>query len=144
MSRFLLTRVLHGLISLLGLVVAVFFLARLTGNPADLYLPSDASVEIRAEFAERLGYNDPLPAQFGRYAGGVLHLDFGQSLREQRPAMDLVLEAFPKTLLLAIVTMGLAVLLAIPCGVIAAARQGKVADRAITFVSLATVAAPNF
>jgi peptide/nickel transport system permease protein len=69
MRQYLTRRSLHSLVSLLGLIVLVFFLARLTGDPTNLHLPLDASLEARAEFAEKHGFNDPLIEQFGRFLG---------------------------------------------------------------------------
>jgi len=70
MGHYLGRRSLHSLLSLAGLIVLVFFLSRLTGDPTNLYLPLDASLEARAEFAERHGFNDPLIEQFGRFLEG--------------------------------------------------------------------------
>ena len=83
------------------LLVMVFFLSRLTGDPAALFLPIDATPEMIEQFRELHGLNDPLIVQFGRYVWDVLHLDFGDSLRQARPAIDVVLQAFVWTLWLA-------------------------------------------
>jgi predicted RNase H-like HicB family nuclease len=69
LGDYLTRRSLHSLVSLLGLIILVFFLARLTGDPTNLYLPLDASLEARAEFAEKHGFTDPLLVQFGRFLG---------------------------------------------------------------------------
>ena len=71
LGEYLTRRSLHSLVSLLGLIVLVFFLARLTGDPTNLYLPLDASLEARAEFAERHGFTDPLLVQFGHFLGDL-------------------------------------------------------------------------
>ena len=88
MSSFIRKRVFASLISLLGLVVMVFFLSRLTGDPAALFLPVDATEQMREEFRQIHGLNDPLMTQFGRYIWDLLHLDFGESIRRARPAID--------------------------------------------------------
>lgn len=144
MNHFVPKRILHSSMSPIGLIPAIFFVAHLIGNPASLYLPSDASVEIRQEFAERHGYNDPIIEQFGRDVGGVSRLDFGNLFREQRPAVGLVLEALEETLFLTLATMVLAIALTQQRGAIVATRQGRMADRAITFASLATVPIRTF
>jgi peptide/nickel transport system permease protein len=74
-------RALASFFSLVGLIVIVFFLSRLTGDPTSLFLPIDASQEMRDRFREIHGLNDPLLVQFGRYAWDVVHLDFGDSIR---------------------------------------------------------------
>ena len=93
MGRYLGKRSLHSLISLAGLIVLVFFLARLTGDPTNLYLPLDASLQARADFAEKHGFNDPLIVQFGRFLEGLSRFDLGDSVRKARPAIEVVLEA---------------------------------------------------
>lgn len=122
----------------------VFFLARLTGDPANLYLPIDASVQARQEFTEKHGFNDPLLEQFGRFLSGIARLDLGTSIRKDRPAVEVVIEAFPTTLALAAVTMSIAIGLAILIGSLAAYRPGGVFDRLSTTTSLAGASAPDF
>jgi peptide/nickel transport system permease protein len=72
LGDYLTRRSLHSLVSLLGLIVLVFFLARLTGDRTNLYLPLDASLEARAEFAKKRGFTDPLLVRFGQFARKVL------------------------------------------------------------------------
>ena len=129
MGQYLTRRSLHSLASLAGLIVLVFFLARLTGDPTNLYLPLDASLQARAEFAKKHGFNDPLLEQFGRFLQGLARLDLGDSVRKARPAIEVVLEAFPTTLRLAAITMSAAVGLAVLVGSLAAYRPGGAFDR---------------
>jgi peptide/nickel transport system permease protein len=137
-------RTLHSAICLVGLIVLVFVLVRLTGDPTNLYLPLDASLEARAEFAEKHGFNDSILEQFGRFLVGVAHLDLGDSLRKARPALDVVLEAFPTTLTLAGFTMLFALTLAVVVGALAAYRPGGPFDRIGSVLSLAGASAPDF
>ena len=144
MSSFIRKRVFASLISLLGLVVMVFFLSRLTGDPAALFLPVDATEQMREEFRQIHGLNDPLMTQFGRYIWDLLHLDFGESIRRARPAIDVVLEAFVWTLQLAVITMVLVTAAAIVVGSLAAFRVGGVFDRIASLISLIGASAPDF
>lgn len=144
MKTFIGKRAIASAISLVGLVILVFFLSRLTGDPTDLYLPLDASVEARAQFREMHGFNDPLIVQFFRYVGDLLRLDFGQSIRQARPAMEVVLHAFGWTLWLAAITMTCVTVAAIVIGSLAAFRVGGVFDRVATFFSLIGASAPDF
>ena len=144
MNKFLAKRAVSSAISLLLLVVAVFFLSRLTGDPTDLYLPIDASQEARDNFRELHGLNDPLILQFGRYLGDLVQLDFGDSIRRARPALEVVLEAFVWTLQLALITMAIVSAAAIVLGSLAAFRVGGIFDRIATFFSLIGAAAPDF
>src|SRR5690606_15916889 len=117
-------RAIASLLSLLGLMVLVFFLSRLTGDPAVLFLPIDASEPMKQQFRALHGLDAPLLEQFGRYLWDLLHFDFGESLRKARPAIDVVLEAYAWTLPLALITMCLVVVSAIALGSLAAFRVG--------------------
>lgn len=144
MKSFLAKRAVASAISIIGLVILVFFLSRLTGDPANLYLPVDASAESREQFRELHGLNDPLLHQFFNYVKDLLQLDFGQSIRRGEPAIDAVLRGFSWTLQLAAITMTLVTLLAVIIGSLAAFRVGGVFDRIATFFSLLGASAPDF
>jgi peptide/nickel transport system permease protein len=144
MGAFITRRALHSLFALVGLVVLVFFLARLTGSPADLYLPIDATVEQRQDFLQRHGFDRPLLVQFGDFLKGLAAGDLGYSIRKDRPALDVVLEAIPVTLWLAAVTMVLALGGAILVGSLAARHPGGAFDRVASIASLAGASAPDF
>src|SRR4030095_15806691 len=101
MIPYLTRRAMHSAFALLGLIIAVFFLARLTGDPTDLFLPVDASREDRIEFARKHGYDRPATEQFVHFVGDVMEGNLGFSLRKQRPAVGVVLEGLPTTLRLA-------------------------------------------
>jgi peptide/nickel transport system permease protein len=144
MKSFIGKRAIASGVSLVVLIVIVFFLSRLTGDPTDLYLPIDATTEMRQQFREMNGFNDPLIMQFGRYVSDLAQGNFGQSLRQARPAMDVVLEAFVWTFWLAVITMVLVTIAAIVIGSLAAFRVGGIFDRLATFFSLIGAAAPDF
>ena len=144
MVSFLGKRALASAISLVGLVILVFFLSRLTGDPTDLYLAVDASQESRENFRKLHGLNDPLLVQFGHYIGDLVRLDFGMSIRRSEPAIDSVLHGFAWTFRLALASMSLAVFLAIVIGSLAAFRVGGIFDRLATFFSLMGASVPDF
>lgn len=144
MWYFVSKRLIFSLVSLVALLVGVFFLARLTGDPTNLYVTVNASEATRLAFAERNGFNDPLLTQFGRFLAGLAQFDLGMSLRQNRPAIDIVLEAFPTTLMLAFVSMSVALTLAVAIGSLAAWRPNSVFDRVATGLSLAASSLPNF
>lgn len=144
MTKFLWKRAVFSGISLILLVIMVFFLIRLTGDPASLFLPIDASQEAREQFREIHGLNDPLLVQFFRYVTDLIQLDFGTSLRRAEPALDSVLRGFEWTLYLALVTMFLVTLMAVVVGSLAAFRAGGFFDRSVTFFSLMGASAPDF
>lgn len=144
MGFYIVRRALGSVAALLGLLVLVFFLARLTGDPTNLYLPQDASLATRQEFRAKHGFDQPLIVQFGSFLGDLAQLDLGESIRKARPALVVVLEAMPWTLRLAALTMAIVVGLAIVVGSLAAYRPGGVFDRLCTVVSLAQASAPDF
>ena len=144
MGEYLTRRTLSSFVSLAGLIVLVFFLARLTGDPTNLYLPLDASLEARADFAEKHGFNDPMLEQFRRFLADLARFDLGVSIRKARPALEVVLEAFPTTLKLAAITMAAALLLSVLVGALAAYRPGGAFDRTASVISLAGASAPDF
>jgi peptide/nickel transport system permease protein len=138
------TRIVSSFLSLALLLVLVFFLSRLTGDPAALFLPIDATPQMLEQFRELHGLNDPLLVQFGHYVWDVLHLDFGESLRQARPAIDVVLQAFVWTLWLAITTIILVAVASIVIGSLAAFRPGGLFDRLVSLLSLIGASAPDF
>ena len=144
MTKLISQRAIASLLSLLGLLVLVFFLSRLTGDPAALFLPIDATEEMKAQFRAINGLDLPLLEQFGRYVWDFLHLDFGESLRKARPAIDVVLEAYAWTLPLALITMALVVVASIVLGALAAFNVGGFFDRLVSIVSLIGASAPDF
>ena len=144
MTKLIGQRVIASLLSLLGLMILVFFLSRLTGDPAVLFLPIDATEEMKSQFRALHGLDLPLLEQFGRYVWDLVHLDFGESLRKARPAIDVVMEAYAWTLPLAGITMALVIVAAIVLGSLAAFRVGGFFDRLVSIVSLVAASAPDF
>ena len=144
MIFFLKKRAVASAFSLIALIVIVFFLSRLTGDPTALFLPVDASLESRAQFRELNGLNDPIIVQFGHYLGDLVKLDFGTSIRQSAPAMGIVLEAYAWTLKLALITMAIVIVAAIILGSLAAFHVGKLFDRVATIFTLVGTSAPDF
>jgi peptide/nickel transport system permease protein len=125
---YVLSRLAQTLLVVFLSLTAVFFLARLGGDPVLLFLPMDIQAKDLNEFRERLGFNDPLPVQYGRFMAGAVRGDFGESLRYKQDALGLVLERLPATLKLGGFALLLTFLLAVPVGVISAMRRGSVWD----------------
>lgn len=137
-------RALQSAVALTLLIVAVFFLARLTGDPSDVLLPVNADAAVRAEFRANNGLDRPLVDQFLSFAGKVLTGDLGTSIRKQQPALDMVLQSYPVTLRLAFITMTLVLVSALAVGSLAAYRPGRLFDRLATVSSLAAASSPDF
>jgi ABC-type dipeptide/oligopeptide/nickel transport system permease component len=116
----------------------------LSGDPVMLMLPADATSRQIEEFRERMGFNDPIPLQYLRFLSGAVRGDFGVSLRHQQPAMGLVLERLPATLELAVTGMGIALLVAVPFGILSAIRRGSAFDYLVMAGALLGLSMPNF
>ncbi|APU16548.1 MULTISPECIES: ABC transporter permease [Actinoalloteichus] len=144
MLTFLRKRIISSAIPLVVVVFGVFLLARLTGDPTNLYLPVSATAEQRAEFAAANGFDQPIYVQLWDYLGQVIRFDFGVSLRTGQPAGDMVLAAFPATLQLAAVTMLIAIVGAVLLGSLAAYRPNSPADRSASFLSMTAASIPDF
>src|ERR1700742_2990957 len=112
MFPFLRRRMYTSTLPLIIVLLGVFLLARLTGDPTNLYLPESATPEQRAAFAQANGFDQPVWTQLVDYFKGVAHLDFGTSLRTGESASEMAFRAFPATLQLAFTTMLLAIVLA--------------------------------
>ena len=128
MRAYFISRLGQTLLVVFLSLTAVFFLARLGGDPVLLFLPMDIQAKDLDEFRQRLGFNDPLPVQYGRFMSGALRGDFGESLRYKQDALGLVLERMPATLRLGGAALLLTFCLAIPVGVVSAMKRGSVWD----------------
>ncbi|MDV7243139.1 MULTISPECIES: ABC transporter permease [Rhodococcus] len=144
MFAFLRRRVYTSLVPLLVVLFGVFLLARLTGDPTNLYLPVSATPDQRAEFAAENGLDKPVLSQMLDYLSGVVHLDFGESLRTGESAAAMALRVFPATLQLAFFTMLLAVIGAVVIGCWAAYRPNSPADRVSSLLSMTAASIPDF
>lgn len=144
MFRYLSQRTVLGLVTLMGVVLLVFIAVRLTGDPAMLYLPLDASQEAREAFSQLHGFDQPIPVQLLDYIVGIFQGDFGESLRRSEPALEVVLRHYPYTLLLAALGMGIALILAVLLGAASGARPMSRLDRLVGMVSLTCASIPDF
>jgi peptide/nickel transport system permease protein len=144
MRTFLVRRLLQSLVVLFGVSFVVFAILHLTGDPALVLLPPDASAEDVRRFREAMGFNDPFFVQYARFLKGALQGDFGQSIRHGEPAFGLVLERMPATFELAGAALLLALCLAIPAGIISAVRRNSPVDYVATVVALFGQSLPTF
>ncbi|MBD9497927.1 ABC transporter permease [Ensifer sp. 2YAB10] len=144
MLTFLGRRLVSGLVTLLGVVVVVFFLSRLTGSPIDLFFPEGAEPEVIEAFNRAYGLDKPVIQQFGIFVSRLAHGDFGMSIWQQRPAMEAALSEMPMTLLLAAIAMAIAIAAALALGSLAAVYRFRTPDRVITILSLMTSSMPHF
>lgn len=144
MGRFVLKRLLQGALVVFFVTVIVFVTTRMVGDPVDVLLPFESTEQQRADFKHELGLDRSIPVQFWEYIKDVAHLDFGESLVLREDAMEIVLERLPATLVLVAAGMGLAFVVSMILGVLAALRPGGWFDRLAVVGSLAALSMPEF
>jgi len=137
-------RLAQSLLVLLGVSFVVFFILYLTGDPALVLLPPDATADDVRQFRQAMGFNDPFIVQYGRFLGGAVRGDFGQSIRHGEPAFSLVVERMPATFELAAAALLIALVIAIPAGIISAVRRNTIVDYIATVVALLGQSMPTF
>lgn len=145
MASYLIKRLL-ALVPVLGVVaVVVFLLIHLTpGDPAAVMLGPEASAAQVDALRAQLGLNDPLYVQFFRWLGGVLQGDLGESLFIRQPVTTVLADALGPTMSLAIMAELLALVVAVPAGIVAARRRGTAVDRAFMGGALLGISVPSF
>ncbi|MCB1739768.1 MAG: ABC transporter permease [Gammaproteobacteria bacterium] len=144
MQRYIIRRLLQGVLLLVLVTSIVFFIGRLTGNPVDMMLDEDATEADRQALIERLKLDGPILVQFQVFVWDALHGDLGQSIRYKQPAIDLFFSRFPNTLLMIPPAMILALVMAIPLGVLSAVYRGGWIDRISGTIAVLGIATPNF
>jgi peptide/nickel transport system permease protein len=141
---FVARKALHTLFVAVGVVTLVFAALRLSGDPAATMLPGDASIEELRDLRRALGLDQPLWAQYLGFLGSAVTGDFGVSFRHQQPALPLVLERLPATLELAGASLLLAVIVAMPLGILAALYRGRALDMGAMAFAVVGQATPYF
>jgi len=144
MLRYLLGRLVSALVTLLVVSLVVFVVARLSGDPVRLMLPVEASNEEVIRVRQQLGFDRPLPVQYLEFVTRAARGDLGTSLRYQQPALGIILARLPATAALATAAMAIALLIAIPAGILAAAGRGGVVDAVARGLSLIGQALPAY
>lgn len=144
MGAFIARRGLMAALVLLGVVALVFVITRTFADPARLMLPIDAKEEDYRQLRANLHLDEPIPQQFGRFLLGVASGDLGSSYWQRMPVVELVAQRLPATLMLALTSIAISGLVAIPLGVIAAARPGSWIDRFVVSGSLIGVSVAEF
>jgi peptide/nickel transport system permease protein len=143
--RFLVRRVLLTIPVLLGVATLVFSLIHLVpGDPAQAMLGDGASPQDIAELRTSLGLDKSLPSQYVAFLRSAVAGDLGKSFRTGQPVTLMIAERVPATAELALAAMAVAILLAIPLGIVAAVWKNTVADHAAMTFSLAGISIPNF
>jgi ABC-type dipeptide/oligopeptide/nickel transport system permease component len=145
MLRYLVRRLVLTVPVLFGVATLVFALIHLVpGDPAQAMLGDGATQEEVERLRLALGLDRPLLAQYGAFLGGLVKGDLGTSFRYNAPVTDQILARLPNTALLAVAAMTVAILFAVPLGIIAAVYRGRVPDHAAMTLALVGISMPNF
>ncbi len=145
MPAYLLSRLLTAVWVMFGVASLVFFILHwVPGDPVEVMLGESAAVADREALREALGLNLPVLEQWTRFLTNTLHWDLGESLYYQQAVSSLLAQRFGATFELAAAAFLIAVLIALPTGILAAAYRGRTADMLATGFSLLGVSIPNF
>jgi ABC-type dipeptide/oligopeptide/nickel transport system permease component len=144
MGAYLLARAGQSLLAMVCVLVLAFFMVRLTGDPAVVMLPQEATAADVAAFRSAMGFDRPLSVQFWEFVRRAAAGDFGKSLQYRTSARALILERLPATLELAAAALAFAVAVAVPLGILAAARAASGWDWIAQVVALLGQALPAY
>ena len=145
MQRYIVIRLFHAVLALIGVSIIVFALIRIAGSPLDVLAPLNATEEDRARVAALWGFDRPLHEQYFRFVWNALQLNFGDSIKFQgQTAMGLIGEALPASLQLAGFALLFSVLMAVPIGVVSAVKKGTLIDMLGKIVALLGQSLPPF
>ena len=144
MWRYLMSRVLQTLLSMLVVISIVFVLTRLSGNPVHLLLDVNATERDQEILTHYLGLDQPLPVQYGIYVKNIFLGDFGKSILTRRPVVEHIWERLPATVELGFVAMFMSVLIGVPLGVYSAVRRGTALDKSARVFAVLGQSMPAF
>ena len=131
MTAIVIRRIIRLLVVIAGVSLVTFSILHVSGDPVSLMMP-EAPEADRAVLRKTMGFDDPLTVQFARFLGNSVRGEFGKSFYHRVPALDLVLERMPTTLLLTVLAMLLALTIALPVGIVGAIRRNSLVDQAST------------
>jgi peptide/nickel transport system permease protein len=144
MQRYIVVRVVQGIVTLLVLSLAVFLSVHLTGDPAQYLLGPEGTQKDYEQLKRNMGLDKPLPIQYAVFLGNVVQGDFGKSHITGQMARKTLLERFPATLQLAGVAFILTMAVGIPLGIVSAVKRDTVIDQFGKFFAVLGIATPSF
>ncbi len=145
MLNYIISRLLSAFFVVLGVIILVFLLIHLIpGDPVEIMLGESARPADRDLLRVALGLDLPIHTQLWNYLSGLFTLDLGHSIHSHRPITDILLERIPATAQLAFVSLLIAILIAVPLGILAAVKKGTAWDHLSMGVSLLGLSIPNF
>jgi len=143
-GRFVLERILQAMLTLVVLSLIVFALARLSGDPASLMVPMEASEQDIARLRASLGLDSSLPVQYWHFVVNAIQGDFGRSIKWDRPVLEMLLDRFPATVVLTLSSMVFGLALALPVGIWTAVKRDTWFDHVGKLVALVGQSMPTF
>ncbi len=144
MQRYILTRVIQAIITLLILSLAVFLSVHLTGNTADYLLGPETTEADYEQLKKNFGLDRPLIVQYADFLTDIARLDFGTSFLKGRPARDILMSRLPATLQLAGAAFALSVIVGVPLGILSAVKRDGFLDNFGKLFAIMGIATPNF
>lgn len=144
MTKLLLTKLARAVLTLLVCLTLVYVVLRISGDPATMLLPDDTPQSVIEEYRRRWGLDRPIFEQYLRYLYGLLHGHLGISFAEGRPALDIVLESLPNTLLLGTLAISAALAVGMPLGILAALGHNTWMDRFVMGLAVLGFSLPTF
>jgi len=144
MIRFVSIRLLRAAITVLAVMTFAFVVLRLSGDPAAVLLGPDVPKDVVDAFRAEWHLGEPIWRQYLAYMGAILTGDFGLSMRDKSPALELVLERVPATLMLTIPALLLKIGLGIPAGIYAALHRDSAIDRGVILMAILGFTIPSF
>src|ERR671918_1933425 len=144
MLRYFALRIGRALLTIALVVTFAFVVLRMSGDPALMIMGPEAPPEVIAAFRKAWGLDDPIWMQYFDYFGAIAQGELGRSMRDGRPAIQLVAERIPATLVLTIPALLLKLGIGIPAGILAALHRGSVIDRAVMAAAVAGFTVPSF
>lgn len=144
MWQYVVSRLIQSAFVILAVTLITFLSLQMAGDPTFLYVSERASAEEIQQTRERLGFDRPLHIQYLSFLGGLAKGDTGRSLTHRTPAMQIVLERLPATIELTLMAMTIALVFAIPLGILAAIYRGTAIDGGIMAVAMVGQSIPSF
>ena len=144
MQRYLVRRLLISIVTLMAVSVIIFIMARIGGDPRSVMLDEFAGPEIWEELGRELGLDKPIYQQYGIFVKDLFTGDYGQSIKERRPVIEVIWERLPATLELAAASFLFSTLIGVPLGILSSIKRGSILDQIGKFVALIGQSAPSF
>lgn len=145
MLKYIIKKLLFMIPILIGSTILIFMILHLApGDPVDLIVGPNVTLEVYQNIRTNLGLDKPLITQYLKFLGNILKGDLGQSILQRRPVIDIVLERFPVTLKIGLLSLLLSFIIALPVGIIAAVKRNTSADYLSMAFALVGISMPSF